>query len=268
MKLRLDALRDLPQRTMLGALEAAVLAALAVQAARLTWALVTPLGGIGLPAPSATPPARMADLSILGQFDPFFRVADSGAQSAEPPSGGGFVLYGVRVAAGGRGSAILASAGGPQRSYLVGEEVEPGLLLRAVAPDHVILARGPGRQRVGFPRPQPGMAVLPPIGPAQPLASSSGPVIDLPRMLDQTTLLPRMKDGQPAGYQVIPRGGADALASAGLQRGDVLLAIDGVTLNAERAAQLREDLKDSTGAEIRFERGGQIMTTRIRMQPK
>jgi general secretion pathway protein C len=144
-----------------------------------------------------------------------------------------------------------------------------------VGADHVILNRGGARQRVGVPTPQPGgAAVLPPVAalPAGPDAdaagSGGGPAIDPQRLLGQTTLVPRLRDGRPSGYTIFPRGGSDVLRQAGLQQGDVLLAIDGVALTPERVSELPQSLAASTAAEIRFERGGQTMTTRIRMAPQ
>lgn len=268
LKLDLQVLGQVRPRSVLTAVEIALVAALAVQAARLTWTLAAPAGPIGRPAATgATAPPR-ADLSILAQFDPFFRGQTAAISDGQPASSGGFTLYGVRALPGGRGSAILGSEG-QQKFYDVGDEVEPGLVLAVVGADHVILRRGAARQRVSFPRPTPGAAVLPMAAAAPAPASTvgDGPAVNLKRLLDQTTLLPRMRDGQPAGYQVIPRGSGDALRQAGLQRGDVLLAVDGVVLTPERVSQLSSELSQATGAELRLERNGQVMTTRIRMAP-
>ncbi|WP_374467836.1 type II secretion system protein N [Phenylobacterium sp.] len=274
MKLTLDSLRAVRPRTALIALEAVLAVGLAIQAGRLVWLLVTPLGPFG-EAPRPQPATRaIADLSILASFDPFFRVQGAAAAGQATGSSDAVILYGVRAGSGGRGSAILAAGGGPQRSYGVGEEVSPGLVLAVVGADHVILSRGGARQRVGFPVPQPGAAVLPAVstlsGPSLegPAASRPGPAIDPQRLLGQTTLVPRMRDGRPSGYTVLPRGGSDVLRQAGLQQGDVLLAIDGVALTPERVSELPQSLAASTAAEIRFERGGQTLTTRIRMAPQ
>jgi general secretion pathway protein C len=265
LNLHLDSLRAVRPRTLLTAAEVVLTAALAVQGARLAWAVVTPQGPFG-EAPRVQAPARpVADLSILASFDPFFRVAS--ATSVSPaPSQGGIVLYGVR-AGGARPAAILAAGGGPQKSVGVGEEVEPGLVLAEVRPDHVILRSGAARRRVSFPTPQPGAAVLPAAPTlATPAAEAGpGPAVDPRRLLAQSTLTPRMKGGQPAGYTIFPRGGSDALRQAGFQTGDVLLSVDGVALTPERVSELPQSLAASSAAEIRFERGGQILTTRIQM---
>jgi general secretion pathway protein C len=266
LKLDLQALGAVRPRSVLGAVEIALCAALAVQAARLVWTVATPLGPLGEPVSPSAPAAPPADLSILAQFDPFFRLGPAAASGESAPASGSYTLYGVRAAPGGRGSAILGSEG-QQRSYAVGQEVEPGLVLAKVEPDHVILARGADRQRIGFPRPSGGGAVMPMAQPAAAFgpAADAAPALNARRLLEQTMLVPRMRDGQPAGYQVVPRGQGELLRVAGLQRGDVLLAVDGVVLTPERVSQLPEELSGASGAELRFERNGQIMTTRIRM---
>lgn len=265
MKLDLQALGAVRPRSALRAAEIALCAGLAVQAARLVWAVATPLGPLGEAVRPRVAAAPAADLSILVQFDPFFRLGPGAMSGAAAPDSGGYTLHGVRALAGGRGSAILGSEG-QQRSYEIGQEVEPGLVLAKVEPDHVILARGAGRQRIDFPKPAGGGALMPP-PPVAGLAPASdgGTALNLRRFLDQTMLVPRTRDGQAAGYQVIPRGQGELLRAAGLQRGDVLLAVDGVVLTPERVSQLPEELSGASGAELRFERNGQIMTTRIRM---
>lgn len=269
LRFDLQTLGAVRPRSVLTALEIALAAALAVQAARLTWLLATPSSPLGSPVAASPAQRPRADLSILAQFDPFFRVAGGGGPATvQAASSEGFTLYGVRALPGGRGSAILGSEG-QQRFYDVGDEVQPGLVLTVVGADHVILSRGGARQRVSFPRPAPGAAVLPMTTPAHSPSASAGeaPAVNVKRLLDQIGLTPRRRDGQLAGYQVIPRGSGEALRAAGLQRGDVLLAVDGVVLTPERVSQLQDELSQATGAELRFERNGQVMTTRIRMAP-
>jgi general secretion pathway protein C len=93
-----------------------------------------------------------ADPGVFQRFDAFFRAGGQG-RSAEGSAGGGgqMRLYGLRSDGAGGGSAIIGLADGRQVSVGVGEEVEPGLVLRAVGPDHVTLARGASVSRLAFP---------------------------------------------------------------------------------------------------------------------
>ncbi|MFC3078127.1 type II secretion system protein N [Phenylobacterium terrae] len=266
MNLRLDGFRGVPPKRLLRGLEVVLVAAIAAEAAHLTWAAVTPLSPAAT-APVAVRPPAPVDLTILERFDPFFRRGDESAVQAsaggEAPSGP--VLYGVR--SGGRGSAILAIGGGAQQIYEVGDEVAPGLVLAGVGADHVILSRGGAKQKLGFPV-LAGGAAPPPYVPALAPAVAPEGAVDPKRLLAETSLLPRLQDGQPNGYQVMAPAASPALQAAGLQRGDVLLAVDGVGLTPERVAELPQTLASNPEVELRFERAGQVMTKRVRMEPR
>lgn len=118
---------------------------LAAQAARLVWAIAAPPP----PPPPATGTAQV-DLAILSQFNPFLGLDTPAGGRA---GGDGLRLYGVRVDAAGRGSAIIGSPDGRQASYLVGETVAPGVTLQAVQDSHVVLSRGGALSKLAFPDP-------------------------------------------------------------------------------------------------------------------
>jgi general secretion pathway protein C len=123
--------------------------ALVVQAARLFWAVVVPLGPVGAgDASSASvlpPPARAA---LFASVDPFFRNAAIGAASGTVTALN-LKLFGVNMnEASGGGSAIIAGPDGVQRSIGVGEEVMPGVTLAGVEFDHVLLDRGGAREQL------------------------------------------------------------------------------------------------------------------------
>lgn len=126
------------------AAEGVLAVGLAWQAAALFWILFAP------PAPAPwRPPLPASDaLAVLTRFDPFFRAApaDMGGDAAQA-----FQLYGVRAGDGGAGSAIIGGPGGQQASFMVGEDVAPGVRLDSVADDHVVLARGGARTSLFFP---------------------------------------------------------------------------------------------------------------------
>lgn len=123
--------------------------ALAVQAARLTWALIAPEPA----TPAAGAAARGDALAILTRFDPFFRAAPEGVGGATAQA---FSLHGVRAGDGGAGSAIIGTPDGTQSSFAVGDEVAPGVKLVSVEVDHVVLARGGARSPLFFPNAAPG----------------------------------------------------------------------------------------------------------------
>ncbi|MBI1407009.1 MAG: type II secretion pathway protein C [Caulobacter sp.] len=126
-----------------GLVEVLLVLALSAQAARLIWAIATP----ALPPPPAAVLQNQDDLTILTRFNPF--LGAEGPTGAT--SGDGLRLYGVRAAGAGAGSAIIGTADGRQASYLVGETVAPGVVLKAVESDHVVLVRGGVPSSLTFP---------------------------------------------------------------------------------------------------------------------
>src|SRR6187399_214345 len=117
----------LPRPTVYSALEIVLLVLIAVQAARLLWILVTPVGPVGEWKASGALVLPDGD-AALREFDPFFRL--SGAAAPAIVTSLSLKLYGVTEdRATGRGSAIIALPDGTQRSFAVGEEIMPGVAL-------------------------------------------------------------------------------------------------------------------------------------------
>ncbi|PZO07585.1 MAG: general secretion pathway protein [Alphaproteobacteria bacterium] len=258
---------------------------LLVQVARLVWVfLVSPTDSIA--GPVTAPEAAAPDYSIFQRFDAFFRTGAPGALGEATAQGSSQMrLYGVRADGSGNGSAIIGLADGRQVSVGVGEEIEPGLILRSVASDHVVMARGGSLTRLMFTELPMGAAAPPPppteqqvvtpqgtapadAGAAVAPASAtvpSGPSVDPARLMAQAGLRPRMQGLGINGFTVSGAGDGSALAAAGLRSGDVILAVNGQPLDSPaRIAGLRGQLSNSTSAEIRFERNGVEQTSTIR----
>lgn len=261
-------------------IEIALAIVLLVQTARLVWLFLAPSPVITANAVTATVAAP--DYSIFQRFDAFFRTGAPGALTEATAQGSSQMrLYGVRADGTGGGSAIIGLADGRQVSVGVGEEIEPGLILRSVASDHVVMARGESLSRLMFTE-LPMGAAAPPPPPTEPqvvtpqgaapaeagqtaAATPSGPSIDPARLMAQAGLRPRMQGLGINGFTVSGTGDGSALAAAGLRSGDVILAVNGQALDSPaRIAGLRSQLSNSTSAEIRFERNGVEQTTTIR----
>lgn len=264
-------------------LELVLVAVLAVQAARIVMIFVTPASDA-----QTQPPATVAaDAGIFARFDAFFRTGGQGSLAeATGADAGQMRLYGVRAGGPDGGSAIIGLPDGKQVSVAVGETVQPGLVLRAVAADHVVLARGGSLSRLIFteapagvpapPPPPPGDQVVTPVTtaePAPPPVNVPPPVKSRPplpglepaKVLAEAGLRPRLRGARIDGFTVGGRSDSPLLRSAGLQPGDVVLAVNNTPLNGLQAlTDLRGKLSDADSAEIRFERNGQVQTTTIR----
>ncbi len=261
-------LRGAQPQTLRRLLEGVLVALLAVQAARLVWLIVTPSGPLGVPASSRT---QTADLGVLSRFDPFFRagapaMANHPTTSADDAATLGLRLFGVRAGlVGEKGSAIIAAPDGRQASYAVGDEVTPGVVLAAVRGDHVILGRGAERLRLSFPQ---VAAAAPATDAPAPAAAAGNPASGPSRLMLPSLVEPKMMGDRMVGVAVKAGAGGAALAAAGLQPGDVLISVNGKPLNSQdRVNELGEEMSKAPESELRFERGGQVMTTRVSGRP-
>jgi general secretion pathway protein C len=154
-------LRRLPQGSLFTIGELLLLALLAFQVARLFYAVVTPVGPVGA---WRSPRAADGEPAVLAAFDPFHRLADGGSAVVTALD---LKLYGIRAdQASGRGSAIIGLADGSQQSYAVGETILPGVTLKAVAFDHVTIARGASDEQLYIDQSKPAAPAVP-ITPAE-----------------------------------------------------------------------------------------------------
>lgn len=247
----------------LAALEFACLFAAGGAAAWLGWSMITPTGSTGAIAPPP-PSSFAADIAALRERpDPFLR---SGAIAAGPIAPGtataeGFTLHSIRALGDERSSAILSASDLPQRSYLIGETIGDARLVE-VAPRHVELEQNGRRFRIAFPEATSGSAVIPPPAQPQPTAAparaSSGAEI-----INAMSLKSVQRADGNLGLEIIPRGDPAILRQVGLAPGDIVLGVNGQTINAQSFAEHRSAIMSGASVEIRFERAGQIMTTRI-----
>jgi len=241
---------------------------LLVQAGRLVWLFAAPT-----PQAVQARPLSEIDLGVLSRFDAFFRNGGGGAEAASS-DGGGLTLFGVRADGAGGGSAIIGLSNGRQVSVGAGEELEPGLTLSAVAPDHVMLSRGGAPFRLDFPDMMSGAASVAPATTAQPAVATPEPTpaegvaVDPQRLIAQAGLRPRIQGLGVNGLTISASGDGGELRNAGLRSGDVIVSVNGTALNSPQAlAALRSQLADAPSAQIQFERDGQVRSTTVRTRP-
>lgn len=244
--------------TFYRASELAMIALVAVLAARLVWAVLTPVSPLGDWAKSAgAEPVRLS--RFLG-FDPFFR--NQAAGGAPVVTSLQLVLFGIRMnEASGGGSAIIEVPGDGQQSFAVGEEIMPGVTLKAVAYDHVIIARGGADEQLYVVQTGGGDSAPAP-------AADAGGTPGVSTIAGAVTATPRSENGLVTGVTIQPGGDTAAFAATGLQAGDVLLRVNG-----ERVRAL-EDIATAVAAnagqgpiQMDVERGGQRITISREFKP-
>ncbi|OJY63010.1 MAG: hypothetical protein BGP16_10430 [Sphingobium sp. 66-54] len=215
-------------------IEAALLVLLLIQIARLLWALVTPVGLFG-EWRAREPVVVSADArrALFAGFDPFFRTgaaigADGAAQQITTLP---LKLYGTSVnEASGQGTAIIANESDEQASYAVGDEIAPGVVLKTVAFDYVVIQRGGATETLyidqssgdvvgedGADAPAPD--ALPAPRPAGALESGA--------LTGALNLAPRTESGKVTGIVVGMQGGNEMAALAGFRPGDIIVQVNG-----------------------------------------
>ncbi|MFZ2981457.1 MAG: type II secretion system protein N, partial [Sphingobium sp.] len=140
---------DMQRINGVAALEWLMLALLAIQIARLVWAIVTPVDSFGnWQGRQAVIPSTAERQTLFTQFDPFFRTPNA-ASGTPVVTSLSITVYGIRVNEGsGLGSAIIATPDGVQNSFAVGDEILPGVKLKSVSFDHIVIDRGGAEETV------------------------------------------------------------------------------------------------------------------------
>ncbi|WP_242123237.1 type II secretion system protein N [Sphingobium sp. Sx8-8] len=252
----------------LSGVEKLLLGLVAVQCARLVWVLLTPVGSFG---PWEGRQAQLLSMTerqaLFASFDPFFR---SGAQQ----QGGGVVtslalkVYGIRLNEGsGLGSAIVAGPDGVQNSFAVGEEIMPGVRLKAVAFDHITIDRGGAEEQVFLDQSQPVPAAAPAggaaAGPPSPVPGIDNPTADsLKRDIGYT---PRTQNGRVTGLILTARG--PAFQNAGFMPGDIVTQVDGQPVGSMDDLQaLQGKIMPGAHISLTVERGAAVSSVNLTLQ--
>ena len=255
----------LPRLTVYSAAELILLVLIAVQAARLIWLFFTPLGPVG-DWKSANAQAPRADGAVLAAFDPFFRLS-SGAPVVVTSLN--LKLTGVREdRATGRGSAIIQLPDGRQLSFMVGEEVMPGVTLTAVGFDNVTISRAGAQEQIFLDQSGPvpaadaGSTASVPPGPPQPLVAA--PPAAAANRAGAINFTPRAAGGGVNGLVVTPgNDGGRAFAAAGFQPGDVIVAVNGQRVAS--LEQARAAMGSGGTVSVMVERGGRAVPLQVRL---
>lgn len=250
--------------------KALLLACVAVQLSRLLWVLVTPVGPFNdwTPRQARLLPVQ-AQTSLLAVVDPFFRqgATDPAAPAQFPSIELG--LFGVREERGaGGGSAIIGPPGGEQRSYVVGEEVSPGVKLAAVFFDFVVLDAGGQQQKLYMDGSSSGQAA-PASAPAPGAAPATAGTLTAEAARRAIRLAPRSSGGRITGVMASPGTDSASFAAAGLRPGDVIVAVNGARISSQTdLVQLQSSLAPGARLSLSVERGAGIVPVALNIAGK
>jgi general secretion pathway protein C len=266
---RVRLIERLPRLTVYSAAELLLLVLIAVQAARLIWVLLAPIGPVG-DWKSPTAQAPRADVAVLAAFDPFFRLSAAGPVVVTSLN---LKLTGVTEdRATGRGSAIIQLPDGRQLSFAVGEEILPGVTLAGVGFDNVTISRGGAQEQLFLDQSQPvpvagadpnSTTPVPP-GTQPQVVTPQGPVAMAPPAAGAINFTPRIAGGGINGVIVTPGSdGGRAFSAAGFQPGDVIVAVNGQRVTS--LEQARAAIGAGGVVSVMVERGGRGVPLTVRL---
>ncbi|ATS50455.1 PDZ domain-containing protein [Xanthomonas citri pv. fuscans CFBP 6996] len=240
-----------------------VVALLVLQGVRLLWLVLTPIGPLGT---AQTGAVATLDVSALRR-DVFYR-------SASDANSDGIVLHGVRVG-GSQAAAYLSGNDGRQGAYRAGDTVTPGVVVQAIAADHVLLRAGGSVRRIALR--ESAAAALPPAGTGATASAAVAAAVQSnvataadptaatavdPQQLLASAGLRASAEGD--GFTLMPRGDGALLRQAGLAPGDVLTQINGRPLDAEHLRELQDELRNGQSATLTYRRDGQTRTMTLK----
>lgn len=79
------------------------------------------------------------------------------------------------------------------------------------------------------------------------------------KFFDYVRVTPVQRDGQLAGYRLMPGKDPAMFQQLGFQQGDLAIEINGVPLNdMQQAMRVINDIRDASEAAIKIERDGEI----------
>lgn len=271
-----------------------VLALLAVSTARITWLVFPPPvesstgmagGGTQEPVTVHTTDPLLLSRQIASQHLLGEPRADNAPAPTEaiPETRLNLLLRGVAASSVPAAAfAIIADPGGKEEFYKVGDQLPGGAVLKEVRPQHIVLARGDRFETLSLPQqalqmgapPQPATTVAPmPAGVApdsgQALQQFRTQFIQDPQVL--SNLLqgePFHENGQIVGFRVRPGRDAALFAKFGLQNGDVITAINGVSVaDPQGRLELMRSIGSTDEISVDLLRNGAPQSVTIPMGP-
>jgi len=178
-------------------------------------------------------------------------------------------LLGTFVAGDASAAIISMTAGGSQRSYMIGDTIQPGVKLKQVEAAAIVVERDGVLERVLLEQGEKlGLASAPVT--AQAVVAPrlqrqmnrqyvQQQLQNFPDLMSQARALPYMNNGKLDGFTLSEIAPGSLYQQAGIQNGDVIRKVNGQPItDAGQAMKMYESLKSASVIDIELMRAGQI----------
>jgi len=230
--------------------------------------VVIPAAGQNISNPDVAD-IKTIDNAILRTFDPFHRdipVSDVPITISAPETTLDLKVFGMRADIGGdSSSAIIQTPDNKQASYFLGDEIIPGVTLKQVEIDYVILDRSGVLERLSRQgKTEDEQANAQKTALAIISKTLSFKAADL---INDVRFYPHREGRTVVGYRIRARRGG-ALEKYGFQSRDMITAINGESLsqNQVNLPALMKNLKQARYASIQIIRNDMPMTIEVNLQ--
>nr|WP_070959631.1 type II secretion system protein N [Hyphomonas sp. Mor2] len=274
------------------AIELVLIVTLALLAARLVWVIASPSASVAtftdrpLPAPMRGTGSTLAistDRSVLLTENPFDQGEVELIVQDVPETNLNLQLDGLRMSTegDGAGNAIIRTPDGIGKNYRIGDEILPGVVLERILSDRVIINRDGADETLMLGGRGAGLSVISDdsrIVTDAGNGASAAQAVQAPEPSDEIegqlpgpdvlfgamNAGPVMTNGVLTGYRLNPIGSADIMRQAGLQPGDVLLQINGTSVDSLDMADIVDRISSIQTAVLEINRNGSTRTVRLK----
>ncbi|MFN4183628.1 MAG: type II secretion system protein N [Hyphomonas sp.] len=265
------------------AVEAVLALTTGILLARFAWVIIAPGDAAGAlqvrPLPALTGTDAPSRLSLLTQTNPFLAAPADSALAAVPTSLN-LKIAGLRWSDGdtGSGSAVFTLPDNTQKRVATGEQIISGAILESVAIDRIflrfdgqlqeLLLNDPNKPLFAGSSYDNGRQPTPPAPQAErprPETAAAPQTVTPALLLTDIDMHPELRNGTVTGYRLSPRG-QGYFQSAGLQSGDMVLRINGNTIEGMGPDAIQTAVMSSDAIALDVVRQGAIV--RLRLSPE
>lgn len=262
--------------------EVVLVVVLAVLLARVGWLIAAPADAVSTLTPRALPsPIQQttrtdvrSDLSLLLAHNPF----GTGSAPVEAVPDAPETSLNLRLVAifmsteSNADSATIITPDNRTQRFQPGEQIIPGVELRRVLPDRVIIARNGSEESLMRGGRQAGLSVISEPGEdtaattstvTAPSAATFSPGVSARTLFASLNPVPEMTDGAVTSLVLQPRSNPQLMQAAGLEPGDRLVEINGRRIGGLDTARLAEEFGSASRIRVTVLRGGGARTLDI-----